>query len=396
MLFNYLENNQKIPWDDLKYMFCDILYGGHITDDWDRRYCRTFLETLMTEDLFEDKMLAPEFPAPPPSSLDEYRQYVIEYLPPENPKLFGLHPNAEIGFLTVQSNVLLKTIFELQPRNNVSGQGISREDRIKDALDEILDQLPENFDMTEIMERVEERTPYISVCLQECDRMNILLTTMRTSLIDVNLGLKGELTISETMEAIMDALFLAKVPDMWQKAAYPSLKPLPLWFADLQRRVKQLTDWQGDLNLPPVVWLSGLFNPQSFLRGVLQATARANQWPLDKMFLNVEVSKKNVEDITVAPRDGAYISGLYMEGARWDKKSGCIRDSLMKELFSELPPIFLRAVPLDKMDTRDTYVCPVYKISKRGPTYVWSFNLKTRDPPSKWILAGVALLLSTD
>ena len=377
-------------------MFCDILYGGHITDDWDRRYCRTFLETLMTEDLFEDKLLAPEFPAPPPSSLDEYRTYVVDALPPENPKLFGLHPNAEIGFLTVQSNVLLKTIFELQPRNAVSGQGVSREDRIKDALDELLDQLPEGFDMTEIADRVEERTPYVSVCLQECAQMNTLLSTMRLSLTDVNLGLKGELTISESMEAVMDALFLAKVPEMWQKVAYPSLKPLPLWFADLQKRVKQLADWQGDLALPPVVWLSGLFNPQSFLRGVLQASARANQWPLDKMFLNVEVSKKTVEDITVAPRDGAYISGLSMEGARWDKKGGCIRDSLMKELFSELPPIFLRAVPLDKADSRDTYLCPVYKISKRGPTYVWAFNLKTRDPPSKWILAGVALLLSTD
>eukprot|EP00766_Chilomastix_caulleryi_P004775 gnl/Chilomastix_caulleri/6099.p1 GENE.gnl/Chilomastix_caulleri/6099~~gnl/Chilomastix_caulleri/6099.p1 ORF type:complete len:102 (+),score=38.11 gnl/Chilomastix_caulleri/6099:372-677(+) len=99
----------------------------------------------MTEDLFEDKLLAPEFPAPPPSSLDEYRQYVIDYLPPENPKLFGLHPNAEIGFLTVQSNISLKTIFELQPRGAVAGQGISREDRIKDALDEILDQLPEKL-----------------------------------------------------------------------------------------------------------------------------------------------------------------------------------------------------------------------------------------------------------
>lgn len=29
----------------------------------------------------------------------------------------------------------------------------------------------------------------------------------------------------------------------------------------------------------------------------------------------------------------------------------------------------------------------------RGNTYVWTFNLKSRERPSKWILGGVALLL---
>lgn len=29
----------------------------------------------------------------------------------------------------------------------------------------------------------------------------------------------------------------------------------------------------------------------------------------------------------------------------------------------------------------------------RGPTYVWTFNLKSREKPSKWILSGVAIIL---
>ena len=28
-----------------------------------------------------------------------------------------------------------------------------------------------------------------------------------------------------------------------------------------------------------------------------------------------------------------------------------------------------------------------------GPTYIWTFNLKSKERPSKWVLAGVALLL---
>ncbi len=31
---NYLENNVKVPWDDLRYIFGEIMYGGHIVEDW--------------------------------------------------------------------------------------------------------------------------------------------------------------------------------------------------------------------------------------------------------------------------------------------------------------------------------------------------------------------------
>lgn len=65
----------------------------------------------------------------------------------------------------------------------------------------------------------------------------------------------------------------------------------------------------------------------------------------------------------------------------------------MKELTPVMPVILLRAVPVDRMDTINIYECPVYKTRMRGPTYVWTFNLKTKEKAAKWVLAGVALLL---
>jgi dynein heavy chain len=53
----------------------------------------------------------------------------------------------------------------------------------------------------------------------------------------------------------------------------------------------------------------------------------------------------------------------------------------------------LQAITQDKQDMRNMYECPVYKTRTRGPTYVWTFNLKSKDKPAKWTLAGVALLL---
>ena len=59
----------------------------------------------------------------------------------------------------------------------------------------------------------------------------------------------------------------------------------------------------------------GLFNPQSFLTAIMQMTARRNEWPLDKMCISVEVTKKTKDDLGGAPREGAYTCGMYMEGA---------------------------------------------------------------------------------
>ena len=43
----------QVPWEDLRYLFGEIMYGGHITDDWDRRLCRTYLEEYMNRDVLE-------------------------------------------------------------------------------------------------------------------------------------------------------------------------------------------------------------------------------------------------------------------------------------------------------------------------------------------------------
>ncbi|KAM4689042.1 dynein axonemal heavy chain 11 [Discoglossus pictus] len=397
VLYNYLEVNNKVPWADLRYLFGEIMYGGHITDDWDRKLCHTYLEELMSPAMFDGELtLAPGFQAPPNLDYKGYHDYIDEMLPAENPVLYGLHPNAEIEFLTVTSENLFKTILEMQPKNTIIGEGsgMSPEEKVKNILDDILEKLPEEFNLMEIMHKTSERTPYILVCFQECERMNILMKEIRRSLKELDLGLKGELTISSDMEALQMALYYDSVPDTWTKLAYPSTFGLGQWMYDLLLRCRELDTWTQDLVLPSVVWLSGFFNPQSFLTAIMQSMARKNEWPLDRMCLTVDVTKKSKEDYGHPPREGAYICGLYMEGARWDVQTSVITEARLKDLTPPMPVIYVRAIPVDKQEIKNVYECPVYKTKNRGPTYVWTFNLKTKEKPAKWVLAGVALLLS--
>ncbi|KAG9349499.1 hypothetical protein JZ751_027944, partial [Albula glossodonta] len=397
VLYNYLEANSQVPWEDLRYLFGEIMYGGHITDDWDRRLCRTYLEEYMQPNQFDRKLaLAPGFVVPSNLDYQGYHGYIDEMLPHESPVHYGLHPNAEIEFLTVTSDSLFHTLLELQSRDSVMGEGASQtvEEKVKTILDDILEKLPEEYNMSDINSKTAERSPYILVCFQECERMNMLINEIRRSLKELDLGLKGELAISSEMEQLQTALFFDNVPDTWTKLAYPSTFSLAQWYNDVLLRCRELDSWTQDLALPSVVWLSGLFNPQSFLTAVMQSLARKNEWALDKMNLTVDVTKKFKEDFNQPAREGAYVYGLYMEGARWDIQGGNITEARLKELTPSMPVIFVRAIPNDRQETRNIYECPVYKTKLRGPTYVWTFHLKTKERPAKWVLAGVALLLN--
>ncbi|KAJ8974476.1 hypothetical protein NQ317_016130 [Molorchus minor] len=166
------------------------MYGGHITDDWDRRLCRSYLMSYMQPELVDGELLfAPGFLTPPNTDYVGYHRYIDDRLPPESPYLYGLHPNAEIGFLAFTSEVLFRTVLEMQPRDAgaSAGMGMSREDKIRNAIEDIVDKLPERFPVAEMMAKLEEKTPYLIVAFQECERMNNLTSEMRRSLKELEL-----------------------------------------------------------------------------------------------------------------------------------------------------------------------------------------------------------------
>jgi len=156
----------------------------------------------------------------------------------------------------------------------------------------------------------------------------------------------------------------------------------------------QLEEWQQNPGeLLKVTWIAGLVNPQSFLTAVCQVTAQKNGWELDKLVTQTDVTKKmTAEEVDLPSRDGAYIVGLAMQGARWDVQTGMVDKARPKEMFCPMPVMVVRAMAADKADAQ-AFSCPVYKTEQRGPTYVFSVQLKTKSPPARWTMAGVGLIM---
>lgn len=146
------------------------------------------------------------------------------------------------------------------------------------------------LDITAKIKDPKDKTPYVVVCLQECERMNTLLFEIKRSLEDLRLGLTGALNITDTMEALQRFLSFNKVPATWEKEAYPSRKNLSFWFNELIERCGQLERWSAELVTPKSLCLSYLFNPMSFLTAIMQLTAREKTLPLDNMALETKVT----------------------------------------------------------------------------------------------------------
>jgi len=235
--------------------------------------------------------------------------------------------------------------------------------------------------------------------------MNGLLKEIKTSLLELDAGLKGTLNITETMEALASALSLNRVPTSWATVAYLSKKNLLVWLDDVILRCAQLEAWSDEFITPTVLWLSGLFNPMSFLTAIMQITSRASGQPLDDMCLKTDVRNEyDKEDLTEPAAQGAYVNGFSLEGAGWEQgrngEQGYLCDMILKELSPVLPIVHVTSIRKSERTVVGMYDCPVYFTTNRGQAnFVTMFDIamESEDTDEKnWILSGVALLLAPE
>ena len=100
----------------------------------------------------------------------------------------------------------------------------------------------------------------------------------------------------------------------------------------------------NQVTCPQVVDISKLFNPQSYLTAIKQICCQNQGLELDKLQVFTEVTKKpDAKSIDGPCKDGAYVSGMYLEGARWDQAANSLEDSKPKEMFTAMPVITCKA-----------------------------------------------------
>ena len=187
----------------------------------------------------------------------------------------------------------------------------------------------------------------------------------------------------------------------WLSKSYPSLKPLASYVGDLHQRLAFFKRWL-DGELPTVYWLSGFYFTQAFITGTLQNFARRNTVPIDQVRFNFSTLSK--KEYKMAPKNGVYIRGLFLQAGGWDWEQELLVESQPKELFCEAPLIWLKPVPEEELQSYP-YRCPVYKTSERrgmlsttglSTNFVMYILLPTKKSQDHWKQRGVAMICATD
>ncbi|KAM4725109.1 LOW QUALITY PROTEIN: dynein axonemal heavy chain 3-like [Anableps anableps] len=404
----FLDEYNEVPLEALTYLTGECNYGGRVTDDKDRRLLLSLLSTFYSWELIEQDCYhlceADEYYVPAHGPYQTYVNYIRSLPICADPCVFGLHSNADITKDNQETNQLLEGILLTLPRQS-GGGAKSPQEVVEELSEDILTKLPADFDTQMMMDKypVIYEESMNTVLRQEVIRFNRLTEVVRESLINICKALKGQIVMSSELENVFDSMLVGKVPAMWAAKSYPSLKPLGSYVADLLSRLQFLQVRMIIDGPPSVFWLSGFYFTQSFLTGCPQNFAREVTIPIDYIGFEFEVTKEeNLYE--KKPEDGAYVKGLFMEGARWDRQNMVI-ESLPKILFV-LPIIKLKPGEMDKFLHENIYVCPVYKTKRpvevtlsttgHSTNYVLPSSCPSDKPQKHWINRGVACLCQLD
>jgi dynein heavy chain len=396
-----------IPWGSLRYLIGEAMYGGRVTDDYDRRVLMTYLDEYMGDFLFDDfqvfhffKSDTASYDMPAAKGLMEYIS-AIDSLPGiTSPDVFGLNLNAEITFYQDSSRLMCQNLLSVHSSSASRGGGTSRESQVAQTVTEIQMKMTPPFNLHEVRASFgNEATPVQVVLVQELEHWNRLVSQMHSSLAELQRAIAGEVSMSNELEELMTAIFLGRLPGMWARLAPVTEKGLADWLSHFQHRHDQYDDWYKN-GEPKVMWLAGLHVPEAYLTALLQTACRAKGWPLDKATLMITVSSyTRTAQVLQKPSVGCYISGMYLEGAGWDTERKCLVVQKPKELVLELP--LMRVMPLErsKMRTQNMLRTPIYLTQKRrdaaGVGLVQTAWLETTEHASFWVLQGTAIMMNT-
>ncbi|XP_033735277.1 cytoplasmic dynein 1 heavy chain 1-like isoform X2 [Pecten maximus] len=389
----------KVPWDAIKTLLSQCIYGGKIDNEFDQRLLTTFINKLFSPKSFEAEFNlvsnidghGKKISMPDGVQREQFVQFA-ELLEGDRqtPAWLGLPNNAEKVLLTNRGSAMIAKLLKMEvlevDDDDELAYGGTPEDEQKRLADgrpawmrtlyssvstwlNLIPKDPEELLTLGSMKRTFDniRDPLFRFFEREVNAGASLLMDIRQDLNDVSLICQGEKKPTNHHRAMMADLAKGIIPQSWHRYTIPSGITVIQWITDFSLRVKQLqnivvTTQQGgakelkNLN----VWLGGLFIPEAYITATRQYVAQANSWSLEELYLEVKVMDGK-GTAAIDPCSFA-ITGLRLQGAVCKNN----KLQLSTTISTDLPVTLLCWIRLDGAKKEGKVTLPVYLNATRG------------------------------
>ncbi|XP_014790579.2 cytoplasmic dynein 1 heavy chain 1 [Octopus bimaculoides] len=411
---------EKVPWDAMRTLLSQCIYGGKIDNDFDQRLLTSFVNKLFTPESFDaDFVLVNNVEGQQGKNIimpegvrrEQFLQFTSTLTDRQSPTWLGLPNNAERVLLTKLGSDMIAKLMRMQLLEDedlaVKTSIEQNEKRLTDgrpawmrtlqkSVSGWLQLVPKSLgSLKRTMENIKD--PLFRFFEREVNAGCRLLSDVRQDLTDIMMVCSGEKKPTNHHRSMMDDLIKGIIPISWRRYTVPSGLTVIQWITDFSERVKQLhniitqTSSGGAKELKNInVWLGKLFIPEAYITATRQYVAQANSWSLEELHLDVSVLTGKTPP---SPDDCSFaLTGLKLQGAVCKEN----KLHLSSTISTDLPSTLLRWVKKDDTFKKEHRVTlPVYLNAARVQLlFTLEFETDGRTTEHEFYERGVGVISS--
>jgi len=406
----------KIPWQAIRSLFAETVYGGRVDNPFDQRLLESFLDHLFTVVSFEDEFNLTSSKSaalimPPAKTKAQYEEWIEKLPDTETPTWLGLADNAETVLLVNQGKAVLSRLHKMHSLEEDT-LAIEEETAVDDQADSSgagplpawsksidaiatawLDSLPKEKLLPLEITAANQQNPLWRFFDRELQLAIGMLNRITNDLKALKQVCVGELKQTNYLRALISSISKGVVPKSWNKYSIPETISVKMWFIDFVERLKQLAHIRSRNNFTTIgtVWLGGLFQPEAFITATRQAAARAHSWSLENLVLNVTVLDKDSAKET--QQDSFIVKDMAIQACGWNSETKVLTTAA-KEVTANLPPVYFQWVLAEdqKRDAKDVTL-PLYLNESRTDALLsLAIPADAEVPKKTWFQRGAAIL----
>ncbi|PWN22869.1 putative cytoplasmic dynein heavy chain 2 [Microstroma glucosiphilum] len=341
-------NPASIPWDALRSLIKEAIYGGKIDNEADQRLLDSFVDAIFTPQAYESTFHlvndeAQPLQAPDGTRIDQFLAWTNALPEQQPPQWLALPPTAERVIATAQGVSLLSKLVRMRQLadddGERGGEASTEESAIGSgggtvvkaaqpawmkALQQNATQwtaaLPEHLSNLSNDGAGSISDPLYRFWAREHRTAAGLLRTVRADLREVIEVCEGSARQTNHNRKLLDGLPKGVIPSHWMQYAVPKSMSLSQWVSDFAQRLSQIEVVAKESRYERVgITLGLLFTPAAYLTATRQYVAHRTKVSLDNLQLELRLNDANAEG-------GFLLEGLKLEGARWSDSQLSLND----------------------------------------------------------------------